>query len=731
MNSQRVTNSGGIGSTLLVDLPGVLYETLAPAPGALHGSGQPSRSKAQMEENRARWTAATHSPEENEARALALERLDQAGARLLAVMELAERSGLSDELKKAERANKAVTEARRRGPRAIERVIRRLEKTWDGLLEAIARLSPEPVGEDAGDEGDLMAAALDSISYGEVVRPLPSLGHDRARLRALIGRTHLDGDLGGSEAVADHFRDLFAEALGGRSMPTEVATFPATVLREFLTLGASSVRRWSKALRDAAALAQAEEHPPPADWEVLLHRQPESQIAGRRLRTPELKDEVTSLLLEDRELTGVDLAEIVSAAVSSRTISRHLREDFEPAELAMLRAGLPALEEFLWSRIGRRPRHSNDVWVMDDAHVHHDLVLPQHEGRYGDFPLDVECLVVVPAPGGHLTTKWVKELYFQVVIDAHSRLKLCTRFFPEPPTAWDTLTTIARAARRYGLPRELFTDNGGNFAAGALLQRLQAAGVMKVFSRPHNPRANGAAERFIGDLKRLMHDFPGGARKRGRWLREELWTLGELESATEDRIELRRNRRVHRTLGMTPRECYIRGGGGVALTDPKRLLQLLHVEHDVVRDADGLHTENGRYYGDCLAAVIENDLVDLYFDPLDPMHRWVARTDAGHPPGGWVGLVERVDDEAVADVGERWEAETEFLEAIAGPTVERLRRRTAVVRREEELARGMERAERDVERFAALLAEQQDRALRQLPSRRADPAPDPHFKRLW
>lgn len=702
----------------------------------------PETSQRSPQEQRGRWDPRKHSAEANEARAIALHRLRQADQRMQSAMSLASRYKLDSHplFRRCHRARKAVTEVRRRDPRSMETAVRRLEKLWTRLLSEISNQGPSDKTEDPQQEADRLAAALDCVDYGETVRPRKGLGYDRARLCAMIARTHLSGTLGGtqvdtrrctSEAVARHYKNLFVQAAGGEAVAAEFMGFDPRILRKYLTLGASSVRRWSKQLRDAEQQAREEGHPVAADWEILLHTQPSAQVASRRKRTAELKEEVLTLLTEDSELACVDLAEAVSCDVSPRTISRLLQEDVEEAELAMTKLGPSSLDELLWSRIGRRPARSNAVWVMDDAYVNIDLVRPQFDPRLGRFPLDFECLVLVPAPGGGYVTKHVDHLWAQVLIDAHSRLKLCTRFFYTPPTAWDTLTTIARAALRYGLPDVLFTDNGSNFASGLLLERLQAAGVSKVFSRPRNPRANGAAERFILDLKnRLMRDLPGGSSKRGRWMRDELWTLQQIEAEVEQRIERKRNRRVHRTLGMTPRECYTRGGGGAALTDPKRILRLLQVEHELVRAADGIHTANGRYYGACLAAVPVNALVDLYFDPFDPVNRWVMRPRPDGE-GRYVGRVQRRGDTEVPDVGERWNDEMEFLQTIAGPTVERIKARNKEARREEELAQGARRAEQDLARVVDLVADALEDAPRLPPRRRSSTDLDPRYGRLW
>jgi putative transposase len=63
------------------------------------------------------------------------------------------------------------------------------------------------------------------------------------------------------------------------------------------------------------------------------------------------------------------------------------------------------------------------------------------------------------------------------VFDAYSRMPLALRVFRPAPTARQAARLLTSAARRYGCPRVLVTDHGGQFMADAFAARLQSLGI--------------------------------------------------------------------------------------------------------------------------------------------------------------------------------------------------------------------------------------------------------------
>jgi transposase InsO family protein len=63
------------------------------------------------------------------------------------------------------------------------------------------------------------------------------------------------------------------------------------------------------------------------------------------------------------------------------------------------------------------------------------------------------------------------------VFDAYSRMPLALRVFRAAPTALQVARLLASAVRRYGRPRMLVTDHGGQFIADAFEAQLQRLDV--------------------------------------------------------------------------------------------------------------------------------------------------------------------------------------------------------------------------------------------------------------
>src|SRR5439155_1114360 len=86
------------------------------------------------------------------------------------------------------------------------------------------------------------------------------------------------------------------------------------------------------------------------------------------------------------------------------------------------------------------------------------------------------------------------------LIDDHSRLALASVVFPTVKAA-DVVAVFAEAARRYGLPVSVLTDNGAVFSGasrgGTVLWESELArlGIGAVHSTPYHPQTCGKVER--------------------------------------------------------------------------------------------------------------------------------------------------------------------------------------------------------------------------------------------
>jgi transposase InsO family protein len=101
---------------------------------------------------------------------------------------------------------------------------------------------------------------------------------------------------------------------------------------------------------------------------------------------------------------------------------------------------------------------------------------------------------------------WVIDL-----LDDHARYLVGATAFPDATSeaAWAAFTT---ASARYGLPRQLLSDNGlcftGRLHGNEVLfqRRLAKTGVQMINSAPYHPETLGKLERFHRTLKEWLHD---------------------------------------------------------------------------------------------------------------------------------------------------------------------------------------------------------------------------------
>ncbi|XP_037293178.1 uncharacterized protein K02A2.6 isoform X1 [Manduca sexta] len=89
-----------------------------------------------------------------------------------------------------------------------------------------------------------------------------------------------------------------------------------------------------------------------------------------------------------------------------------------------------------------------------------------------------------------------------VVVDATSKwIEVC------PVTSTAASCTIARLSElwsRWGLPRQIVSDNGPPFTSGEFAQFVRNDGIYHIFTAPYHPSSNGAAENAVKTLKNVI-----------------------------------------------------------------------------------------------------------------------------------------------------------------------------------------------------------------------------------
>ena len=91
---------------------------------------------------------------------------------------------------------------------------------------------------------------------------------------------------------------------------------------------------------------------------------------------------------------------------------------------------------------------------------------------------------------------------FIIIVDAHSKWP---EMYEMSSTSTDSTIAILRHVFvAYGLPQQLVSDNGPQFASSEFAQFLKANGVKHIRCAPYHPSSNGLAERFVKTFKQAM-----------------------------------------------------------------------------------------------------------------------------------------------------------------------------------------------------------------------------------
>ncbi len=91
---------------------------------------------------------------------------------------------------------------------------------------------------------------------------------------------------------------------------------------------------------------------------------------------------------------------------------------------------------------------------------------------------------------------------FLIVVDTHSRWPEVIEMKSTTSTA--TIQELRRLFAAYGLPSQVVSDNGPQFASAEFKSFMKSNGIKHIRCVPNHPSSNGAAERFVQSFKRAM-----------------------------------------------------------------------------------------------------------------------------------------------------------------------------------------------------------------------------------
>jgi putative transposase len=248
-----------------------------------------------------------------------------------------------------------------------------------------------------------------------------------------------------------------------------------------------------------------------------------------------------------------------------------------------------------------------------------------------EAPLVNELWMVDFSPGPFLHLAGQKKAtatHLCAIIDDHSRV------LPHAAYYWRADTrcfhcSFQEAIRRRGVPRKLYTDQGGPFINDHTRVICANLGIRLLHAKPYHAWSKGKIERFFHTVQQ---DFEALLRLPG----QSPATLEELNARLADWIQTVYHVRHHEGIGMSPQERFARGSAQVRPLDPHLDLERLFYAEllRLVRKDGTVRLNNELYEVDLALRGLE---VRLRFDPWS-----LARVEVDYR-GQSFGLARKVD----------------------------------------------------------------------------------------
>ena len=235
------------------------------------------------------------------------------------------------------------------------------------------------------------------------------------------------------------------------------------------------------------------------------------------------------------------------------------------------------------------------------------------------------------SPGPFLTLSGQKKALgtqLCALIDDHSRVVPHAAYY----LAADTRSfhqSLKQAVQRRGVPRKLYTDQGGPFTNDHTRVICANLGIRLLHAKPYHAWSKGKIERLF---LTIQSDFEASLRLPG----QAPTSLEELNARLADWLQRIYHPRRHEGIGMSPNERYAQGSRQVRSLDPALDLERLFYAQllRVVRKDGTVRLDNQLYEVDLALRGLE---VRLRFDP------WTfARVEVDYR-GQSFGLARRVD----------------------------------------------------------------------------------------
>jgi transposase InsO family protein len=143
------------------------------------------------------------------------------------------------------------------------------------------------------------------------------------------------------------------------------------------------------------------------------------------------------------------------------------------------------------------------------------------------------------------------QTYLIAIIDDKSRLIVHGELFFND-NAENVQLVLKKAIKKFGCPKKFFVDNGGPYRNLQLEWICASLGITKIHSKPYRPKGSGKIERSHRTTK-------------DNWMNTVNWndfsSLEELNLSYHDYLNDEYNNHFHKSIGMTPKESYLKDFG--------------------------------------------------------------------------------------------------------------------------------------------------------------------------
>lgn len=178
--------------------------------------------------------------------------------------------------------------------------------------------------------------------------------------------------------------------------------------------------------------------------------------------------------------------------------------------------------------------------------------------------------------GPYIVIKGKKyKTYIIVFIDDHSRMVVGAKAYFRD-TALNMQELLKESIRKYGVPKQIYADNGGPYSNKQLSIICARIGVQLKNAKPYDPESKGKVERFNRTLK-------------DRWMNGMDWNkIEDIDDLNEKLDEFVRlyNNTEHKSIKKTPNKCYFDDSKDIRYLDEKELEKNFY--HSVIRKVDNV-----------------------------------------------------------------------------------------------------------------------------------------------